>query len=50
MQDCVMPRVLIVEDDEIIADGMARHLRAAGSSRTGSRAAGRPAASSLRAA
>jgi DNA-binding response OmpR family regulator len=25
-----MPRVLIVEDDEIIADGMARHLRAAG--------------------
>jgi DNA-binding response OmpR family regulator len=25
-----MPRVLIVEDDEVIADGMARHLRAAG--------------------
>ena len=25
-----MPKVLIVEDDEVIADGMARHLRAAG--------------------
>ena len=23
-----MPKVLIVEDDEVIADGMARHLRA----------------------
>ncbi|MFL6013338.1 MAG: hypothetical protein ACJ74P_03375 [Gaiellaceae bacterium] len=26
-----MPKVLIVEDDEVIADGMARHLRAAAS-------------------
>jgi DNA-binding response OmpR family regulator len=25
-----MPKVLLVEDDEVIADGMARHLRAAG--------------------
>src|SRR4029078_8080374 len=25
-----MPKVLIVEDDDVIADGMARHLRAAG--------------------
>ena len=26
----VVPKVLIVEDDEDIADGMARHVRAAG--------------------
>jgi DNA-binding response OmpR family regulator len=25
-----MPRVLIVEDDDVIADGMARHLEAGG--------------------
>ena len=25
-----MPRVLIVEDDEVIAEGMARHLQAGG--------------------
>ena len=25
-----MPKVLIVEDDDVIADGMARHLSAAG--------------------